>query len=429
MLSVHSCPLGKLGEENTGGMSVYVRELARELGRRGHRVDVFTRAHEPMHERMVTLGPNARLIHLRAGAEKRIPKLEIYNYLTEFVLNMEKARRSEGMEYDILHSHYWLSGWVGQRMQERWKIPHIIRFHTLGTIKNSTGIGEKEPLLRIQREEELVKTCQRMIVSTNRERDDLICCCGAPPMRIRIIPCGVNLGLFQPIDKERARRRLNLNGEDVILFVGRIVPIKGLDSLLMAMSNLDGQKPVKLLVVGGDEQSSTPMENLKRLVRELRISERVTFFGFVDHEELPWFYSAADVCVMPSFHESFGLVALESLACGTPVVATNVGAMESVIQSGHTGYVVPNNSPVHLAEKIAQFLQRGTGSRKPVETIRASVLRFSWSRVAEAIEHEYASVIKSYFAERTGLFGIEEMGRSLCYDLEQVPRSAGAFDE
>lgn len=398
MLSIHSCPLGRLGEENTGGMSVYVRELARELSKRGHWVDVFTRIHEPMHDRIVTLGQNARLIHLQAGEEERISKLAIYNHLTEFTHNLENVRKSEGVEYDIIHSHYWLSGWAGQHVQKLWGIPHIISFHTLGAVKNSIGIGEEEPMLRIQSEEELVKNCQQIIVSTSLGRDELIHYYGASPYRIRIIPCGVNLDLFRPIDQERARRRLNLNGEDVLLFVGRLVPIKGLDRLLMAISYLERKRPMKLLVIGGDEQNPIPRENLRNLTKELGISDHVTFFGFVDHEELPWFYSVADVCVIPSFHESFGLVALESLACGTPVIATKVGVMESVIRSSHNGYVVDDNTPVLLAGKIVRFLSEVSRIPKPIDVIRASVLQFTWSHVAEAIEREYSSVIKGYLA-------------------------------
>lgn len=398
MLSIHSCPLGRLGEENTGGMSVYVRELARELGKKGHWVDVFTRIHEPMHDRIVTLGQNARLIHLQAGGEERISKLAIYNHLTEFTHNLENVRKSEGVEYDIIHSHYWLSGWAGQHVQKLWGIPHIISFHTLGAVKNAIGIGEEEPMLRIQSEEELVKNCQQIIVSTSLGRDELIHYYGASPYRIRIIPCGVNLDLFRPIDQERARRRLNLNGEDVLLFVGRLVPIKGLDRLLMAISYLERKRPMKLLVIGGDEQNPIPRENLRNLTKELGISDHVTFFGFVDHEELPWFYSVADVCVIPSFHESFGLVALESLACGTPVIATKVGVMESVIRSSHNGYVVDDNTPVLLAGKIVRFLSEVSRIPKPIDVIRASVLQFTWSHVAEAIEREYSSVIKGYLA-------------------------------
>ena len=398
MLSIHSCPLGRLGEENTGGMSVYVRELARELGKKGHWVDVFTRIHEPMHDRIVTLGQNARLIHLQAGEEERISKLAIYNHLTEFTHNLENVRKSEGVEYDIIHSHYWLSGWAGQHVQKLWGIPHIISFHTLGAVKNSIGIGEEEPMLRIQSEEELVKNCQQIIVSTSLGRDELIHYYGASPSRIHIIPCGVNLDLFRPIDQERARRRLNLNGEDVLLFVGRLVPIKGLDRLLMAISYLERKRPMKLLVIGGDDQNPIPRENLRNLTKELGISDHVTFFGFVDHEELPWFYSVADVCVIPSFHESFGLVALESLACGTPVIATKVGVMESVIRSSHNGYVVDDNTPVLLAGKIVRFLSEVSRIPKPIDVIRASVLQFTWSHVAEAIEREYSSVIKGYLA-------------------------------
>jgi len=211
-----------------------------------------------------------------------------------------------------------------------------------------------------------------------------------------MIPCGVNVNLFRPIDQEKARRRLNLNGEDVLLFVGRIVPIKGLDHLLMALPYLEAKRPVKLLVIGGDDRSSAFRGELRNLTRELGINDHVTFLGFVNHEELPLFYSAADVCVIPSYHESFGLVALESLACGTPVIATKVGVMESVIRSGHTGYVVDNNTPVLLACKIVRFLSEVSRTPKPIDVIRASVLPFTWSHIAEAVEREYASVLKKY---------------------------------
>jgi D-inositol-3-phosphate glycosyltransferase len=167
----------------------------------------------------------------------------------------------------------------------------------------------------------------------------------------------------------------------------------------MAIPYLEGKRPIKLLVIGGDDQSPIPRENLRNLTKELGISDHVTFLGFVNHEELPIFYSAADVCVIPSYHESFGLVALESLACGTPVVATKVGAMESVIRSGHTGYVVDDNTPVLLAGKIVRLLSGVSKTRKPINVIRASVLQFSWSHVAEAVEREYASVLKRYLTK------------------------------
>jgi D-inositol-3-phosphate glycosyltransferase len=392
MLSIHSCPLGKVGGENTGGMSVYIRELGRELGRRGHLVDVYTRIHEPIHDQVVELGENARLIHLKAG-EKETHKLELYSHLADFTRNLENFRKENGLRYDLIHSHYWLSGLVGERLQKLWDIPHLIGFHTLGAVKNAVGIGEGEPELRIKAERKLVKDCHRIIASTEKGKEDLITYYDAAPKAITIIPCGVNLDLFRPIQRETARCHLGLNGESIIVFVGRIIPLKGIDNMLKAMAHLEGKQGIKLVVIGGDDHSQAEMQRLKNLSRTLRIDESVIFLGSVKQETLPFFYSAADLCVVPSYYESFGLVVLESLACGTPVVATKVGCAESVIRYGETGYVVTDNDPGSLANKISLLLSRPNGKPDFVHSVRASVARYSWSNISEAILEEYRSVL------------------------------------
>jgi D-inositol-3-phosphate glycosyltransferase len=390
MLSVHSCPMGNLGGKNTGGMSVYIRELARELGRRGHRVDVYTRSHESLHDQIVEFGQNARIIHLKAGEGEEIEKLEIYPHLADFARDLENFRKHHGLRYELIHSHYWLSGRAGKWIQRWWNVPHITMFHTVAAVKNAIGIGLREPELRLETERELVNDCHRIIASTAQEKEELAhyyCC----PKNISVIPCGVNLELFRPIERARALHHLGLNGEEIILFVGRIDPLKGIDKLLLAMAYLKKQG-VKLIVIGGDEQSQLEMERLKSLSRILQIQDSVDFHGMVKQEMLPYFYSAADLCVVPSYYESFGLVALESLACGTPVVATKVGCVESVIRQGETGYVVNDNVPRRLADKIGLLLST---SRSP-DSIRASVSRYSWSNVADAIVKEYRSLIRNY---------------------------------
>jgi D-inositol-3-phosphate glycosyltransferase len=396
MLSIHSCPLGKVGGENTGGMSVYIRELAHELGRRGHLVDVYTRIHEPAHDEIAEIGQNVRLIHLKAG-EKEIEKLAIYYYLDDFAHNLENFRRQNGPRYDLIHSHYWLSGLTGKRLQQWWGIPHVMGFHTLGAVKNAIGIGEGEPDLRITSEKELVRDCHRIIASTMKEKKDLIDYYDASPETIRVIPCGVNLDLFRPIGRETARCYLGLKEESIILFVGRIIPLKGIDNLLKAMSYLQRKEGIKLVVIGGDEHSQTEVERLKDLSRSLKIQESVIFLGLVKQEILPFFYSAANLCVVPSYYESFGLVVLESLACGTPVVATQVGGAESVIRQGETGYVVRNNDSCHLADKIALLLSTPNGGTD-VGTVRTSVVNYNWSNITEAILAEYRSVLRDFSA-------------------------------
>ncbi len=398
MLSVHSCPLGKLGGKNTGGMNVYIRELARELGRRGHLVDVYTRAHESVHNQIVEFGRNARIIHLKAGEDEQIHKLAIYPHLADFASDLEHFRKQNRIHYDVIHSHYWLSGWAGKWIQGWWNVPHITMFHTVGAVKNATAVGEREPELRLNTEKELVKGCHRIIASTDREREALTTYYGASPKAISVVPCGVNLDLFRPIDKAVALCHLGFNGEDIILFVGRIDPLKGIDNLLRAMTYLENQR-LRLVVIGGDAQSQPELERLKNLSRSLGIDDSVAFYGLVKQEMLPYFYSAADLCVVPSYYESFGLVALESLACGTPVVATRVGCVESVIRHGETGYVVMDNRPRRLADKIALLLSTSNGKLEAPQSIRESVNEFSWSNIADAIVTEYGEVLRNYSAE------------------------------
>ncbi len=332
IISAHSCPVGTLGAKDTGGMSVYIVEIARELGKQGHLVDAYTRVHDPRDKQIYELGQNARLIHLRAGEVKQIPKLAVYSYLPEFACNLEDFRKHNDLQYDLVFSHYWLSGWVGEYLQQWWHVPHITMFHTLGAVKNAIGIGEDEPELRIETERDVARSCHHTIATTEKEKEELILHYGASPARISVIPCGVNLELFQPVDKEMAKQELGFGDDKIILFVGRIEPLKGIDQLLRAMTYLQNSQGLRLVIIGGDEHSQYEMERLQKLSRALHIEGSVTFPGLIKHEKLPYFYSAADVCVIPSYYESFGLVALESMACGTPVVATNVGGIKGVVR-------------------------------------------------------------------------------------------------
>lgn len=397
MLSVHSCPVGKLGGKSTGGMSVYIRELARELGKQGHSVDVYTRAHEPVHDQIVELGRNARLIHLKAGEDEEMDKLDIYPHLADFACELENFRKRNGLRYDLIHSHYWLSGLVGKWIQPQWNVPHIIMFHTLGAVKNAIGIGEAEPELRIDAEKKLGKECHCVIAATEKEKEGLIHHYGVSGKTICVIPCGVNLDLFRPMNREMARGRLGFNHKSIILFVGRIDPLKGIDKLLTAMTYLENKHRPELVVIGGDEHSQTEVERLKDLSQSLQVHDSVTFLGLVRQEILPYFYSAANLCVVPSYYESFGLVAFESLACGTPVVATRVGGIGGVIRQGETGYVVMDNTPHRLAEKIALLLSMSNPKPQSSSSVRASVTGFSWSNIAEAISKQYRAVLRDYF--------------------------------
>ncbi|HEX75195.1 MAG TPA: glycosyltransferase family 1 protein [Dehalococcoidia bacterium] len=396
MFSAHSCPVGKLGAKDTGGMSVYIRELAHELGKWGHSVDIYTRVHDPRDPQIINLGQKARLIHLMAGGDEEINKLVVYSYLPEFTCNLENFRKHNDLKYDLIFSHYWLSGLVGDYLQQRWNVPHIMMFHTLGIVKNTIGIGEDEPELRIEAERNLAQNCHHIIAPTEKEKKELILHYGTLPERIGVVPCGVNLEQFKPVNKENARQYLGFGNDKIILFVGRIDPLKGIDKLIKAIPYLQNIQGLRLVVIGGGEHSQREIEKLQELAGNLNIQDSVAFPGVVKHDQLPYFYSAADACVVPSYYESFGLVALESLACGTPVVATDVGNLKSVIRQGETGYVVTDNAPHRLADKIALLLSRPSTDIASTVSIRASVSSFSWSNIAEAIIRECQLVLANY---------------------------------
>jgi D-inositol-3-phosphate glycosyltransferase len=318
-----------------------------------------------------------------------MPKLAIYDYIQRLASGAEDFRRYNQIQYDLIHSHYWLSGLIGRQLQTLWRVPHAVMFHTLGAVKNSIGIGEYEPELRIESEREVISSCDRIIASTLKEAEDIVKHYGASPDKITVIPCGVNLDLFKPIDKEIARKELGLDHQKVILFVGRMDPLKGLEQLLTALTYIDGEKPPLLIIVGGDAHSQAQVQALQRMAKELNIEDRVTFIGSVAQSRLPLFYSASDVCAIPSYYESFGMVALESLACGTPIVANNVGGMRSIIRHSEMGRIVPDNSPHHLASEISELFRQSEDEAKNTKTRRDTITDFSWATIADKILHEY----------------------------------------
>jgi D-inositol-3-phosphate glycosyltransferase len=393
MISIHSCPLAMLGGRDTGGMNVYVRELARELAKIGHSIDIYTKAHQPQHGPPINLGQNVRIIHLNTGVDEDMPKLAIYDYIQRLASGVEDFRKYNQLQYDLIHSHYWLSGLIGKQLQTLWQVPHTVMFHTLGAIKNSLGIGEYEPELRIESEREVIISCDRIIASTTKETKDLIKLYGASPDKITVIPCGVNLDLFKPIDKETARRQLGLDHQKVILFVGRMDPLKGLEQLLTALTHMDVEKPPLLMIVGGDGQTQGQAQSAQHL-KELIVKDRVRLVGSVAQSQLPIYYSAADVCVIPSYYESFGMVALESLACGTPIIANNVGGMKNIVRHSQMGRIVSENSPHNLASEISEVIYQSEDEAQHIKIRRDTITEFNWATIADRILHEYHGLLR-----------------------------------
>jgi D-inositol-3-phosphate glycosyltransferase len=392
MLSIHTSPLDSPGRtRDAGGMNVYMRELARELGRRHTRVDIFTRWTNEQQPRIVQLDPYVRVIHIKAGPLAPISKSDLYEYLPIFAQRIDEFRQGEARDYDLLHSHYWLSGVAAMQLAQRWQIPHVTMFHTLARLKQLAHPGEPVLPLRLEMERRLISRADCIIASTNEERTQMIRHCGATASRIHVIPCGVDLKHFVPCNKQQAREALNLQQErPVLLYVGRLDPFKGPDMLLRAAALME--EDAQILLVGGKLTGDEELQQLRQLATDLNISQRVKFLGARAQKDLPLIYSAADVTVLPSYHESFGLVAVESLACGTPVVATRAGGLTTIVHHTETGYLVPR-CPGFFAERLDTLLHNPDLLAQMQSKARTSVLQFSWKNVANQVQDVYHDLV------------------------------------
>lgn len=396
MLAIHSSPLGPLGTSDTGGMSVYVLELSRWLGHLGHQVDIFTCIRMDAADTL-NLFPNVRLVHLKPGNVAAVTKAQLPLQLDAVFEALESYRRNHALVYDLIHSHYWLAGLVGVMAQRRWNCPHVTMFHTLARVKNSTASGENEPKRRIERERRLAEAVDMIVVPATRERGNLIQLYEADARKIAVIPCGVNLDLFKPLDRMSCRRRLGIHPHgSIALYVGRFAPLKGIDALLGAVADLkNAKRSIHLVVAGGDGPDAPGTRELVQQVKMLGIEDRVTFAGRIEQKRLPLYYSACDLLVVPSHYESFGLVVLEALACGRPVVATPVGAVETFIQPGVNGMIVDKPTRAMVARGIARVLDQSHEAPMGADRIRDAVIQHSWQRIATRVIELYTKLIES----------------------------------
>lgn len=390
MLSIHSSPLGRLGIRDTGGMSIYVRELARGLDEGGHQVDIFTAKSEAQGEPIISLYQGVRLVYVgTGGGDEAATEFPDTTEVDGIAANIEAFRRRTTGKYDLIHSNYWLSGRVGEILKSYWCCPHVITFHTLASAKLTTAADHVEHSARLEQEQHLVKTCDIVLAPTATERRRLVDLNGRPTDRIHILGCGVDLQRFKPLPQ--AEKGLPGEGQrDIaqILFVGRFDPMKGLSDLLQSFTLLPEQPyGVELVLVGGDGPDSKSWQNLVAQAEKLGLREHVHFLGRVEHEQLTIYYNKADIVVIPSRYESFGLVALEALACGTPVAATRVGVAADIIEPGVNGYLADPGDPATLASAIHSTLalmEKGDRQR-----IRSTAENFGWENVANDLIDVY----------------------------------------
>ncbi|HWQ14121.1 MAG TPA: glycosyltransferase [Roseiflexaceae bacterium] len=396
MLSVHSSPLAALGGKEAGGMNVYVRELSRELGRRGIAVDIFTRAQDPSAPTVVALERGVRVVNLHAGPAAPYDKNWLLAYLPEFVGRVRCFADGEDLTYDLIHSHYFISGEAGLALRRSWGAPVVHMFHTLGAMKNEVARGaeERETQQRIAIERHLMAEVDVVVAATPLDKAQMVWHYGADASRIRVVPPGVDLRRFHPRDMAAARMALGLPAPPhrLVALVGRIEPLKGIDALIEALALLLARHPewrgrLGVLVVGGGGEGERTRWNaeqrrLDALRTALGVQDAVRFLGARSQEQLPLLYAAADVVTMPSHYESFGMAALEGLACGRPVVATCAGGPAFIVEDGVSGLLTPPGDPSALAARLERLLADDALRAEMGAAAAARAERFGWATVS-----------------------------------------------
>jgi D-inositol-3-phosphate glycosyltransferase len=406
MISFHTCPLASEEGKETGGMNVYVLELSKELARKGYYVDMYTRCQHITNPKVVEISPNLRLIHLEAGPIKTVPKKELIKYVDEFSKNYQLFTKKNNLSYDILHCHYYLSGLIGLRVRQNNSIltPIIMSFHTLALMKNLVARDdlEKEEIERINSENLLIKTTDKIIAPSDSDMNYLQYLYETPGKKIEVIAPGVNISLFKPINRNKAKKTIGANIKDrIILFVGRIEPLKGLDMLLYAMKILiikNSHLNTCLWIVGGDLSQkpnlwSRQMKTLKQIREFLHISMVVNFVGQKPQSQLPYYYNASELVILPSHYESFGMVALESMACGIPVITTNVAGVSSIIDSKHPSLITSVNNPLLLASQMEYLLTNKKAHMQLSKDLLKNIKNFSWENVGERVVKVYNEIL------------------------------------
>jgi D-inositol-3-phosphate glycosyltransferase len=397
VISMHTSPTASLGQNANGGLNVYVHEVATAFSDRGIATDIFTRC-TPSDPELEQLTPLSRVIYLPAGQD--LDKYSLHAEVPAFANRIRQFAVVEDLTYDLIFSHYWVSGEVASLLRPRLATGWAHVAHTLALVKNQTlAAGARpEPGLRIQVEKEIAAEADLLIASTEDERADLVRLYGADPDHVEVVPPGVDLSMFQPIERDEARRKIGYGEGRLLLFVGRLERLKGVEVAIRALALLRDRAhdDVRLLILGEDsrEGDESEKDRLKEVAAAVGVRDRVDFLGSVAHHELPFFYSAADVCVMPSYSESFGLVGLEAQACGRPVVGSGVTGLRSVVRDEVSGYLIDSHDPAMYAERIGRLLDNPELALQMGRRGRLLAQRFSWTRTADRLQVLFDAVVE-----------------------------------
>ncbi|HEY1115928.1 MAG TPA: glycosyltransferase, partial [Chitinophagaceae bacterium] len=401
-ISEHASPLAVLGGVDSGGQNVYVAELARFLAKAGYKVDVFTRWDDEGVPQVVHWLPNVRVVHVKAGPVHYLPKEELFPFMTEFRKEMMRFMEEEEVYYDLAHANFWMSALVAMELKQIMELPYVVTFHALGHVRR---IYQKEqdkfPPERVLVEEEAARWADQVLAECPQDKEDLMTYYGVDPAKITIVPCGFDPGELYPVNPSFARSILGLDQRECILLqLGRMVPRKGVDNVVKALPLLRNTfHKIRLLIVGGESDLPDPVASpeigrLQQLVQDCGVADSVTFTGRRGRNLLKYYYSAAHLFITTPWYEPFGITPLEAMACGTPVIGSNVGGIKYSVEDGQTGYLVPPNDPFALAEKVELLLENPVLHRKmKANAIKRVNALFTWQKVADAVDGLYQQVL------------------------------------
>lgn len=413
-ISEHASPLAVLGGVDSGGQNVYVAQVARELGARGYDVDVFTRRDSPYLPTELALFPRVRLIHVDAGPARPVPKEALLPYMAEFSHQIVALVRKNPRLYSLLHAHFFMSGLVAADVKRAAGTPFAITFHALGRVRRlHQGANDGFPPERDAIEQRIIDEADAIIAECPQDECDLKHLYRADDGKISTIPCGVNTAEFYPVDRTEARQRLELPlDEPIVLQLGRLVPRKGVDNVVRAFAALVNEHAsnARLLIVGGDGPDADPVRTpeigrLRLIAAANGVEGRVMFTGARPRSALRNFYGAADVFVSTPWYEPFGITPLEAMACGTPVIGSNVGGIKYTVADGETGFLVEPNDPSALADRLRDILSdaalRRRMGRRSLERIAS---HFTWEKVAGALLPLYCGMAPELAERRRSAF-------------------------
>jgi len=402
-LSFHCCPLSSLGGDGVGGMNVYLKELGSALAKNSStEIDIFTREQHPGIYGIKKVMPNVRVIHLPAGPKCFVNRKLLYDYLPEFVDNLKGFMNKEKKNYDVIYTHYWLSGLAGEYMKQYFNIPLVHTYHTLAFLKNCVS-KKPEHRNRFLAERHLSVAADLIISSSSEEKKNLMREYGISTQKIKVVYPGVNHHLFYPSKTKFVYSESGFSEDDkILLYVGRVEPIKGLKTIIEAMALLNKSenplgKKLRLVVIGGGKKgvelsNNNEVKHIKRAVEKNGLTDKIVFLGSKEQRALKDYYSAADTLIVPSMYESFGLVVVEALACGTPVLVSNVGKMKTIVKEGKNGFSFAPGCPEALMNRLEEFFQKKESLWGDAKIRQDIIDRFSWEKTGRETQRIFANL-------------------------------------